>query len=143
LEVVMTSHKRAFVVVTVLLLGASVGHAQGVQRSSDLPGFYQDTTGLTHGYSHGAVVPAGPLLVVCWAEVPSSRTAYFSDTFASHAPLKSRKAFRELVAMRYGPVSRAGCAGNNSSEKLEKLVQQWKDGARATSSAIVDTGWEL
>ena len=123
------------------LLGVSVGHAQGIQRSSDQPGFFQPS-GAQYGVGGGPFVPAGRLYVACWADAPASASTYFSATFQSHAPWKSRKEFRELVATRFGSVSEARCAGNTSFEKLEERVQQWKDDARAASSEIVDTGWE-
>jgi hypothetical protein len=136
---------RTFGVAIALLVGASVGHAQGIQRSSDSPAQYVQSMSITtqpYGNGAGAPLATGPLYVACRAEAPSSDAAYFSDAFASHAPLKSRKAFRELVATRYGPVSRAHCAGNTSLTELEALVRQWKENARAATSAVVDTGWK-
>jgi hypothetical protein len=138
------SWKQAVAVAAVSLLGTSAGHAQGVQRSSDSPGMTQFAAEGNNGYGAPTWGQAGggPLYIACWAEAKSHGPAYFSATFESHAPWKARKEFRELVAKRYGPVSQARCAGNPSAAKMEELVQQWKDDARAASNAVVDTGWE-
>jgi hypothetical protein len=119
-------------------------NAQGVQRSSDSPGMVQFASEGNNGYGRAleSTSAAGPLYIACWAENASNGTAYLSATFESHAVWKSRKEFRNLVAKRYGPVSEAHCAGNASSAKLDEMVQQWKTDARATTTAVVDTGWE-
>ena len=136
--------KRTFLFAIVSLLGASAAHAQGVQRTSDSQAMVQFASEGNNGYGRAleSTAAAGPLYIACWAEDSSNGTAYFSATFESHAVWKSRKEFRNLVAKRYGPVSQAHCAGNASSAKLDEMVQQWKTDARATTTAVVDTGWE-
>jgi hypothetical protein len=138
------SWKQAVAVATVSLLGTSVGYAQGIQRSSDSPGMTQVAAEGNNGYGfpRWGQAGGGPLYIACWAEAESRGPAYFSATFESHAPWKARKEFRELVSKHYGPVSRTHCAGNPSAAKMEELVQQWKDVARAASNAVVNTGWE-
>jgi hypothetical protein len=140
-----------------LMLGASVGHAQGYtpsaadqERNRDAAGvFNQSVAGQAalaagQGYENGSyVVPdqRGALYVACWADVPSHNTAYFSATFVAPTAYSARKEFRELVTTQYGAVSHVKCASKFSKAVMRDIVQQWKDKARATNNAIVETDW--
>ncbi len=83
----------------------------------------------------------GGMHVACWAEVPSHNTAYFSATFLAPSAYSARKEFRQLVTTQYGPVSSLRCAGKFSETVVNGLVEKWKDSARSTKNAIVDTDW--
>ena len=84
----------------------------------------------------------GKMFVACRAEVPSNNTAYFSPTFRAPAVSRARKDFRELVTTQYGPVSNLQCAGKFNQAVVNEQVEKWKDSARSTKNAIVDTDWQ-
>jgi hypothetical protein len=151
------SKVEAVAATIVFLLGASVAHGQSLsaadqERNRDAAGVFNQTP---YGQSELAnraaylnaptSLPPGtppanrPMYVACWAEVPSHNTAYFSATFAAPAVNSVRKEFREFVTTQYGPVSKLQCAGKFSETVVNELVERWKDSARTTKNAIVDT----
>ena len=82
------------------------------------------------------------MYVACWAEVPSKGTAYFSPTLLAPAVSSARKEFRKRVTAQYGEISQLRCAGKLSEAMVKNIVQQWRDQARSTNNAIVDTDWQ-
>jgi hypothetical protein len=130
------------------MLGASVSYAQTLT----VPPYSQTAAGqaelanraayLTPPYEFGAPYSASRSMhVACWAEVPSHNTAYFSATFAAPSVYNARKEFRQLVTAQIGPVSKLQCAGKFSETVVNERVEEWKDSARSTKNAIVDTDW--
>jgi hypothetical protein len=143
------SKVKAVAVTIGLMLCASVSYAQGPpvtfpERQSSV-----DQAGLAnraYGQPIGSAYPSAPLdqlrtgmYVACWAEVPSRSTAYFSATFAAPTVNGVRKEFRQFVTTQYGPVSKVQCAGKFSETVVNEQVEKWKDSARSTKNAIVDT----
>jgi hypothetical protein len=139
---------EAVALAVVSMLCASVSYAQSQQPlpvfpSSESPGnvqfqqrAYPRDQNLGTPFSYG-----GSFHVACWAEVPSHSTAYFTATFGAPAVSSARKEFRKLVTTQYGPVSNLQCTGKFSGTAVNEQVEKWKDSARSTKNAIVDTGW--
>ncbi|HVY63422.1 MAG TPA: hypothetical protein VHH11_01220 [Gammaproteobacteria bacterium] len=136
--------RLAATIATVWWLGASTGHAQG--PTSESAGAVQLLSAANPGNGYGVTIrphaATGPLYVACWADAPSQGTVYFSATFAAQEVWKARKEFRKLLIAHYGPVSQPHCAGKFSSARVQELVQQWKEAARAATDVVVDTSWE-
>ena len=141
-----------------LMLCASVSYAQGTPVTIPQPPFSQTPAGQAAlasqagAYTQAPIPPHLPIpanlrsqidayrfYVACWAEVPSRSTAYFSGTFAAPTINGVRKEFRQFVTTQYGPVSKLQCAGKNSETVVNEKVEKWKDSARSTKNAIVDT----
>jgi hypothetical protein len=138
----------AVAVAVVPMFFASVSHAQdrppGVFPSSESPGNVQFQSEANPDNYRRLTTPFSyekPFYVACSAEVPSHSTAYFTATFQAPAVASARKEFRKLVTTQYGPVSHLQCAGKFSESAVNEQVQKWKDLARSTKNAIVDTHW--
>jgi hypothetical protein len=136
-----------------LMLGASVGHAQGGFPSSQSPGNVQFQQGAypadqnfgtrpypetRPGVSPDVMARANPVYVSCWAEVTSLNTAYFSATFLMPAFNTLKDQFRTFVTTQYGPASKLQCTTALSNAAVTKQVDKWKDSARTTNNAIID-----
>ena len=65
-----------------------------------------------------------------------------SPTLLAPAVSSARKEFRKRVTAQYGEISQLRCAGKFSGAIVKNIVQQWKDQARSTNNAIVDTDWQ-
>jgi hypothetical protein len=141
------SKVKAVAVAVVSMLSASVSYAQGndAKLPSATPGYYVPPTlsPNNNGFSSNQYIPPsparGPMYVACWADVPSDNTAYFSATFAGPAVNQVRKQFRTFVTTHYGPVSKVQCTGKFSKTVVTEQVDKWKDSARTTKNAVVDT----
>jgi len=139
------SKVKAVAATIVFMLGAPVSYAQGppvtFPQSQQATNVLSGVESTSNSSILGFRVPCepGPMYVACWAEVPSHNTAYFSATFPSPTVNSARKEFRNLVTTKYGPVSKLQCAGKFSETVVNELVEQWKDSARATKNAVVDT----
>ena len=46
------------------------------------------------------------------------------------------------MTTQYGPVSNLQCAGKFNQAVVNEQVEKWKDSARSTKNAIVDTDWQ-
>ena len=136
-----------------LMLGASVGHAQGGFPSSQSPGNVQFQQGAypadqnfgtrpypetRPGVSPDVMARANPVYVSCWAEVTSLNTAYFSATFLMPAFNTLKDQFRTFVTTQYGPASKLQCTTALSNAAVTKQVDKWKDSARTTNNVIID-----
>ena len=147
------SKVRTVAATIALMLGASVGHAQGGFPSSQSPGNVQFQQGAypsdqnfgtrpypetRPGVSPDVMARANPVYVSCWAEVPSLNTAYFSATFLMPAFNTLKDQFRTFVTTQYGPASKLQCTTALSSAAVTKQVDKWKDSARTTNNAIID-----
>ena len=142
------SKVRTVAATIVLMLCASVSHAQSQQPlpvfpSSESPGNIQFQSQANRPSDYANLgMPSfnpGPMYVACRAEVPSHNTAYFSATFQAPAVSSARKEFRQLVTTQYGPVSNLQCAGKFNQAVVNEQVEKWKDSARSTKDAVVDT----
>ena len=146
------SKVKAVAATIVLMLCASVSYAQSSQTplpvfpSSQSPGNIQFQSQANRPSDYANLgMPSfnpGPMYVACRAEVPSHNTAYFSATFQAPAVSSARKEFRQLVTTQYGPVSNLQCAGKFNQAVVNEQVEKWKDSARSTKNAIVDTDWQ-
>ena len=150
---------KAVAATIVFMLGASVSYAQGYTPSAGDEARNRDAAGVFNQSPVGQQVLAdrnpglvgvnqlplpaqlspGRFYVACWAEVPSHNTAYFSAAFPAPTINSIRKEFRQFVMTQYGPVGKLQCAGKFSETVVNELVEQWKDSARTTKHAVVDT----
>jgi len=126
------------------MLGASVSYAQGPPvtfpqtQQASVPA---DPYGLAAKEFRLTNEP-GTMYVACRAEVPSHNTAYFSATFPSPTVNSARKEFRKVVTTQYGRVGKLQCASKFNETVVNEQVAKWKDSARSTKNAIVDTDWQ-
>ena len=138
------SKVRAVAATLVLMLCASVSYAQSPNAGSYVP---QTISPNNNSFSSiNRYIPPSPapgqMYVACWAEASSQNTPYFSATFTTPSVSSARKEFRQLVTTQYGPVSNLQCAGKFNQAVVNEQVEKWKDSARSTKNAIVDTDWQ-
>ncbi|HUA00725.1 MAG TPA: hypothetical protein VMB02_10365 [Candidatus Aquilonibacter sp.] len=130
--------------------------AEAEQNAQTWKGRYSNRTIVETGWSYGASssaaaaapITAGPesqRYVVCWAESPARRTAYFGVPFEMPAQADREawvKEYRDFLAKKYGPVGLVNCRTLESASEAREQQQKWMDAARARDT-LVQTGWKF